>query len=127
RGDVQIEPNNPKAIHPVDEYALASRLSYFLWSSMPDEELFAQAARRSLRRNLESEITRMLKEPKARALVENFAGQWLQLRNLKLVAPAQKQFPLLDERLRVAMEKETNIFFESICQENRILMVCITP
>ena len=122
RGDVQTEPNNPKAIHPVDEYALASRLSYFLWSSMPDEKLFAQAARRSLRRNLESEITRMLKEPKARALVENFAGQWLQLRNLKLVSPAQKKFPLFDESLRAAMEQETDLFFESICRENRSLM-----
>src|SRR5207249_8957392 len=126
RGDVQPEPNNPKAIHPVDDYALASRLSYFLWSSMPDEELFAQAARRSLRRNLESEITRMLKEPKAHALVENFAGQRLQLRNLKLVAPAKKQFPLFDEGLRISMEKETELFFESICRENRSLIEFIS-
>ena len=123
RGDVQPEPNNPQAIRPVDEYALASRLSYFLWSSMPDEALFAQAAHRSLRRNLGSEVARMLKEPKAHALVENFAGQWLQLRNLKLVSPDQKQFPLFDESLRLGMQKETELFFESICRENRSLMV----
>jgi len=126
RGDVRPEPNNPQAIRPVDEYALASRLSYFLWSSMPDEALFAQAAHRSLRRNLGSEVARMLKEPKAHALVENFAGQWLQLRNLKLVSPDQKQFPLFDESLRLGMQKETELFFESICRENRSLMELIS-
>src|SRR6185295_18942482 len=61
RGEVQPDPNNPAAVHPVDEYALASRLSYFLWSTMPDEELFQLAARRSLRRNLQAQVKRMLK------------------------------------------------------------------
>jgi len=122
RGDIQPEPDNAKAIHAVDDYALASRLSYFLWSSMPDEELFALAARRSLRRNLEGQVKRMLKSEKSHAVVENFAGQWLQLRNLKLVAPDKKQFPAFDEKLRTAMEKETELFFESIWKENRSIL-----
>ena len=122
RGDVQPDPNNAQASYAVDEYALASRLSYFLWSSMPDEELFTQAKHRGLRRNLEAQVARMLKDPKSHALVENFAGQWLQLRNLKIVFPDQKRFPQFNEGLRAAMEKETELFFESICRENRSIL-----
>src|SRR5262245_11491421 len=122
RGDVQPDPNNEKAIHSVDEYALASRLSYFLWSSMPDDELFQLAARRSLRRNLQAQAKRMLKSEKSHAVVENFGGQWLQLRNLKLVSPDRKKFPLFNEKLRADMEKETELFFESIWTENRSVM-----
>jgi hypothetical protein len=122
RGDVQPDPNNEKAIHPVDDYALASRLSYFLWSSMPDEELFQLAARRSLRRNLEAQVKRMLKSEKSHAVVENFAGQWLQLRNLKLVSPDRKKFPAFNDKLRADMEKETELFFESIWTENRSIL-----
>src|SRR5204863_2660391 len=85
RGELQPDPNNPGRIHPVDEYALASRLSYFLWSSMPDDELFTLAERGALRRNLEKQVKRMLKDSKSSAFVENFPGQWLQLRNLKLI------------------------------------------
>jgi hypothetical protein len=106
----------------VDEYALASRLSYFLWSSMPDEQLFDLAAHGKLRRNLDAQVTRMLKDPKSSAFVENFAGQWLQLRNLKLVAPDTKQFPAFDDSLRVAMQKETEMFFDSILHENRSVL-----
>src|ERR1051326_7868940 len=64
----------------------------------------------------------MLKDPKSHALVENFAGQWLQLRNLKIVFPDQKRFPQFNEGLRAAMEKETELFFESICRENRSIL-----
>jgi hypothetical protein len=122
RGELQSQPDNPAFICPVDEYALASRLSYFLWSSMPDEELFAQAARRTLRRNLETQVKRMLTDPKAGALVQNFAGQWLQLRNLKLADPDRKQFPDFDEALRAAMQKETELFFECILREDRSVL-----
>jgi len=122
RGDIQPEPNNEKAVRPVDDYALASRLSYFLWSSMPDGELFNQAAHRTLRRNLEAQVRRMLKDPKAHALVENFAGQWLQLRNLKLVSPDTKRFPAFDDGLRTSMQKETELFFEFIRQQNRSVL-----
>ena len=122
RGDVQPGPDNAQAIHPVDDYALASRLSYFLWSSMPDEDLIAPAARGTLRRSLNVQVKRMLKDPKAHALVENFAGQWLQLSNVKLAAPDRKEFPAFDESLRAAMQKETELFFECICRENRSVL-----
>lgn len=118
------EPNNPDAIHPIDEFELATRLSYFLWSTMPDEELFALAERGELRKdnNLEIQVRRMLKDPKARALVENFAGQWLQTRNLKSFAPDKGQFPAFDEALRSSMIRETDLFFEAIVKEDRAIL-----
>jgi hypothetical protein len=119
RGELQPEPDNPQAVHPVNEYALASRLSYFLWSTMPDEELFRLAERKSLRKNIEKQVHRMLKDPKAAALAQNFSGQWLQTRNLKLVTPDPWLFPEFDEELRVAMEKETQLLFETIVKEDR--------
>jgi hypothetical protein len=122
RGELQPNPDNPAAVHPVDDYALASRLSYFLWSTMPDEELFRHAERGTLRRNLEAQVKRMLKDPKAKAFSENFAGQWLQLRNLKLVAPDPKQFPNFDDELREAMQQETELFFEHVLREDRSVM-----
>jgi hypothetical protein len=122
RGEAQPEPGNPQAIHPIDEYALATRLSYFLWSSMPDEELFAQAANGTLRKNLKSEVGRMLKDPKAHALVENFADQWLQIRNLATMTPDKETFPEFDEDLRSAMGGETERFFDYIMQENRSIL-----
>ena len=80
---------------PVSDYELASRLSYFLWSSMPDEELLRLAERRHLRQPavLEAQVRRMLRDEKARALVENFAGQWLQFRNIDVVRPDGQRFP----------------------------------
>jgi len=122
RGELQPEPNNPTAVYPVDEYALASRLSYFLWSSMPDAELFALAEQGKLRRNLAPQLKRMLKDPKSRALVDNFAGQWLQLRNLRIVTPDAKSFPDYDEALRGAMQKETETFFENVIREDRSVL-----
>lgn len=122
RGELQPEPDNPKSVHPVNEYALASRLSYFLWSSMPDEELFAQAAQGTLRRNLEAQVVRMLKDPRSKALVENFGGQWLQTRNLKIATPDWETFPEFDKELREAMARETELFFESILREDRSVL-----
>ena len=122
RGELQPEPNNPGAVHPVDEFALASRLSYFLWSSMPDDELFGLAGRKALRKNLEAQVRRMLEDRKARALVDNFAGQWLQIRNLKLAAPDNKLFPEFDDALRAAMAKETELFVSEIAQQNRSVL-----
>src|SRR5437762_1620127 len=122
RGELQPEPNNPGAVHPVDEFALASRLSYFLWSSMPDDELFGLAGRKALRKNLEAQVRRMLEDRKARALVDNFAGQWLQIRNLKLAAPDNKLFPEFDDALRAAMAKETELFVAEIAQHNRSVL-----
>jgi hypothetical protein len=122
RGELQPEPDNPGAVHPIDEYALASRLSYFLWSSMPDETLFADAARKTLRKNLDRQVKRMLKDPKSRALLDNFAGQWLQLRNVKLVAPDANTFAAFDENLRLAMLTETELFFQNIIREDRSVL-----
>jgi hypothetical protein len=125
RGEMQPEPGNPKRIQPIDDFALAARMSYFLWSSMPDDELFHQAERGSLHRNLERQIKRMLTDPKASAFVENFVGQWLQLRNLDLVMPDAKLFPDFDEDLRQAMRKETEMFFGHILREDRSILELI--
>jgi hypothetical protein len=110
----------------VDEYALASRLSYFLWSSMPDDELFAHARKRTLRKNLEQQVRRMLVDPKSRALTDNFAGQWLQIRNLSNITPDQKIFRAFDDALRDAMRTETEMFFERIVREDRSVLEFLT-
>ena len=122
RGELQPEPNNPDAVHPVNEFALASRISYFLWSSMPDDELFTLAGKGELRKNLDRQVRRMLKDPKSRALVDNFAGQWLQLRNLRIATPDAKTFPEYDDNLRAAMEQETESFVEHMIREDRSVL-----
>lgn len=108
------------------EYALASRLSYFLWSSMPDDELFTHARKGTLRKNLDQQVQRMLADPKAGALTDNFAGQWLQTRNLANLTPDYKTFPQFDEALREAMRKETEMFFEHIVHEDRSILEFLT-
>lgn len=105
--------------HPIDEYQLASRLSYFLWSTMPDDQLFALAEKKQLSANLEPQVRRMLKDPKAGALVDNFVMQWLQLKRLQTFAPDQKQFPQFTDQLRAAMLTETRLFFEELIREDR--------
>ena len=105
--------------HPIDEYQLASRLSYFLWSSMPDQELFALAAKKQLTANLDAQVKRMLRDPKAVALTDNFVMQWLQLQPLKNASPDPKKFPQFNEQLRSAMLTETKLFFEEIVREDR--------
>ena len=122
RGELQAHPDNPDAVHPIDEYALASRLSYFLWSSMPDSKLTEVAERGDLRKNLRSEVGRMLSDEKADELTRNFAGQWLQLRNLELVAPDTKRFPAWNDELREAMRTETERFFSGIVRDNRSVL-----
>ena len=118
RVELDHRPDSKDA-HPIDDYQLASRLSYFLWSSMPDDELFALAQKKQLHAHLEAQVKRMLADPKAFALVENFAAQWLQLRLLKGHAPDSKLFPEFDEQLRTSMIRETELFFEAILRENR--------
>ena len=122
RGELQPDPNNPRKATPVDEFALASRLSYFLWSSMPDEELFGLAAKGKLRKNLDAQVRRMISDPKSQALVENFAGQWLQTRMLKEAAPDPGTFPSFDDGLRAAMVKETELLFAHIFREDRSIL-----
>ncbi len=109
---------------PITDFELATRLSYFLWSSMPDDTLLDLARQGKLKDDtvLEEQVRRMLKSRKSRALVENFAGQWLQLRNLKTVQRDPKLFPDFDESLRAAMLKETEEYFATIMKEDRSIL-----
>ena len=124
RVEKDAHPNEPRASHLLNDYELATRLSYFLWSSMPDETLFRLAAKGALHKPevLVAQAKRMLKDPKARALADNFAGQWLQLRKLARVSPDVRTFPTFNETLRTAMRTETEMFFESIVQEDRSIL-----
>lgn len=126
RGEYQPNPSNPAQVHEVDEFALASRLSYFLWSSMPDDELFRHAIRGTLRKNLTDQVERMLRDPKASALGSNFAGQWLQLRDLELITPDPNRFPEFDEKLKISMRRETEAFFHYLLSEDRPLSDFLT-
>ncbi len=109
---------------PLNGYELASRLSYFLWSSMPDAELTAAAAADQLGDLdvLRAHLKRMLADPRAKALVQNFTGQWLQTRNLATVEPDPEVFPEFDEPLREAMQLETELFVQSIVDEDRSVL-----
>ena len=118
----RIEEDPAKGTAPINEYELASRLSYFLWSSMPDDELFALAEKNELRAHQEEQVRRMLKDPKARALTENFAEQWLHLAALKRATPDPKLFPDFDEPLRQAMREETERFVEHVIEDDRSIM-----
>jgi hypothetical protein len=112
------------AASKLSQHELASRLSYFLWSSMPDDELLLAADRGRLAKPavLDAQVRRMLLDPKAQALVENFGGQWLQVRKLESVKPDGKRFPDFDEYLRLSMARETQAFFSSIIREDRSIL-----
>lgn len=111
-------------VRKLDDFELASRLSYFLWSSMPDDELFeaAKAGKLSTTEGLEEQVDRMLADPKADALVKNFAGQWLQLRDLENLSPDPKSFPDFNDRIRRAMRRETEELFSHLLTENRSVL-----
>jgi hypothetical protein len=112
------------SVFPVREFELATRLSYFLWSSLPDDPLLDLASRGELRRPgvLEAQVKRMLADPKAQALVEEFGGQWLQFRALESVAPDRDRFPAFDNYLRLSMRQETMRFLEYIVREDRSVL-----
>jgi hypothetical protein len=114
----------PGATAKVSDLELASRLSFFLWSSIPDEDLLQTAERGELRDpvTLEQQVRRMLADPKSRALEENFAGQWLALRNVKSWKPDPEKYPEFDEALRNAFERESELFFENIVHEDRSVL-----
>ncbi|MBI4905510.1 MAG: DUF1592 domain-containing protein [Acidobacteria bacterium] len=105
---------------PVTMAELASRLSYFLWSSMPDAELMRASSNGSLRQpsTLEAQVRRMLRDAKSFALVENFAAQWLQFRNVDVVRPDQERFPFFEDGLRLAMRRETELFLDNIIRKD---------
>jgi hypothetical protein len=108
------------ASYRVDDLELASRLSFFLWSSLPDDELLNLAAANKLSdpATLDGQVRRMLADPRAQALATNFAAQWLYLRNLKNFAPDPNEFPDFDDNLRQSMLTETEMFFESVVNED---------
>ena len=116
--------DHPQLSEPysIDEFQLASRLSYFIWSSMPDDELLELAERKQLTANLESQVKRMLADPKASELGRNFGTQWLQIQRLITAAPDLEQFPTFTGSLRLAMLKETELFLESIFREDRSVL-----
>jgi mono/diheme cytochrome c family protein len=118
-----LYPNDPGRMHRVSDVELASRLSYFLWNSMPDDELLSLAERRrlSVPQVLDGQVKRMLSDPKSAAMAENFAGQWLEIRNLDAIKPDPQKFPAWTPELRDAMKTETRMFFDTILRENRPL------
>jgi hypothetical protein len=118
----------PGQAHRLSDLELASRLSFFLWSSIPDDELLDLAVRGTLseRAVLERQVRRMLADPKSGALVSNFAGQWLQLRNLRSLVPDSERFPDFDDQLRESFARESELFFESIVREDRNVLDLLT-
>ena len=127
---IESEPTDvaPATAYKVSEVELASRLSFFLWSSIPDDELLALAEQRSLSQPdvLRQQVRRMLADPRSSALVENFAGQWLYLRNLPGVKPDPDAFPEFDDNLREAFRLETEMFVESQLRDDRNVLELLT-
>jgi cytochrome c551/c552 len=122
-------PNaKPGAAFKISDLELATRLSFFLWSSIPDDTLIDLGARNSLHQPgvLEEQVQRMLRDPRADALAKNFAGQWLHLRNLENKRPNTDEFPDFDNDLRVAFRREAEMFFTSIMREDRSVVDLLT-
>jgi mono/diheme cytochrome c family protein len=109
------------SVHRISDIELASRLSLFLWSSIPDDALLSVAQKNELHKPavLKAQVVRMLADPKAKALTDNFAGQWLYLRRLEYQKPDRRAFPDFDVRLRDAMQTETEMFFDGVVRDNR--------
>ena len=121
RDPVSVAPNT---VYRLTDLELASRLSFFLWSSIPDDQLLDVAIQGKLKNRevLERQVRRMLADPRSDALVSNFAGQWLYLRNLRSVLPDAGAFPEFDENLRRSFQRETELFLESNIREDRGLL-----
>ena len=124
RSEVDDKPNDPKAQRNLNDYELATRLSYFLWSSTPDSSLDYYSEKGALQKpeNIGYNARRMLKDDRARALANNFAGQWLQLRTLDQVTPDPQTYPQWNDDLRAAMKAETLKFFETVVREDRSVL-----
>jgi hypothetical protein len=122
--DFLFRIESPKGPPALTDYELATRLSYFLWASMPDRELRRAAAAGELHtaRGLDAQVRRMLLDDRARSLVQEFGGQWLQIRALESSAPDKERFPAFDDYLRISMRRETELFFERIIKEDRSIL-----
>jgi hypothetical protein len=118
----------PGTLQRVSDVELASRLSFFLWSSIPDDALLDAASRGQLRNPavLEREVRRMIADPRSESFVRNFTGQWLQTRNLRTVMPNHDEFPDFDDTLRDSFRRETELFFEAIMREDRNVLDLLT-
>ncbi len=121
---VEMDPTDvePGATYAISEYDLASRLSYFLWNSMPDDELMALAAKGELRINLNAQVQRMVKDSKSVSFIENFAEQWLVLRKLDIASPDPKLFPEFTVELKQAMARESLLFFQAMIREDHSIL-----
>lgn len=124
RAEVAPPEQKPGTAYRVSDVELASRLSFFIWSSLPDKELLTLAAAERLREPevLRTQVERMLQNPRSESLVTNFAAQWLYLRNLDSFRPDRRLFPNFDDNLRHALRKETELLFESVLRNDRSVM-----
>ncbi|MBV9506011.1 MAG: DUF1592 domain-containing protein [Acidobacteriia bacterium] len=125
---IERDPAGVSGAYQISDMELASRLSFFLWSSIPDDQLLKVAAQGTLARpaTLDRQVARMLSDPRSESLVSNFAGQWLQLRNLRNVQPNSDKFPDFDDNLRQSFRRETEMLFESVMREDRSIFDLLT-
>jgi len=128
RAEVDPPGAAPGTVYKIGDIELASRLSFFLWSSIPDDQLLAlaESGRLSNPSVLQGQVKRMLADPRSQALVKNFAGQWLYLRNIARISPDQTTFPTFDDNLRDALAKETELLIESQVREDRSVTDLLT-
>jgi mono/diheme cytochrome c family protein len=128
RAEVDPQGAAPRSVYKVSDIELASRLSFFLWSSIPDEPLLAvaESGRLSDPAVLQAQVKRMLADPRSHALVRNFSGQWLYLRNIARISPDTTTYPYFDENLRQALAKETELLIESQVAEDRSVADLLT-
>lgn len=128
---IELDPDDVShgESYRVSDLDLASRLSFFLWSSIPDEELLAAAERGELSQpeTLEAQVRRMLADPRSKSLATNFAGQWLHLRNLDSAAPDGRLFPDFDQNLRTALRTETELLFDAMVRDDRSVLYLLDP
>lgn len=125
RAELQPNPDEPAEVRPLDDFALASRLSYLLWLSLPDEELARLAAEGKLRDDVPGQLRRMLADPRSDRFFEDFAGQWLRTRNILLAPLNQRDLGRIDP-LRFPMKRETEMLFEHVAREGRDLVELLT-
>ena len=121
---IERDPKTSASVYRLSDFELASRLSFFLWSSIPDDELLALAEQGKLSNAtvLQQQVNRLLADPRSEAFVKNFGGQWLHLRNLETSKPDPDVYPSYDDNLKLAFERETELFFESVLRENRSVL-----